>query len=262
MSKVYKRNEIILSEGKLVDIQISPIIRLNKEKEIDEISIDNMKEIEKNAEVIIKEAKKESEKILQEIQLEYDEILSKAKEEEKNIISEAHTQANGILENAQQEGYVEGLKIGEEKGFEKMNSLIEEAKEIKQRTLEEKKVMAKSLEGEIIDLIITSIKKILSYELEENNALLLNLVEQGIQKCTYTESLIVRVNPNDYEIISSSKNKIYMMTEGISNIEVKEDPGLESNSIIIETESGTVNASMKTQMEHIEKTFYDILKGE
>ncbi|HZX20829.1 MAG TPA: flagellar assembly protein FliH, partial [Clostridia bacterium] len=58
------------------------------------------------------------------------------------------------------------------------------------------------------------------------------------------------------------KDKIYIMTEGIDNIEVKKDPALEDSSIIIETVSGTVDASLQTQITQIEQMFYGVLEGE
>lgn len=266
MSKVYKRSEIVLGQGKLVDLQINPIIKLNndevEQKNTDNIMNDDDKDLNENAETIINKAKEESKQILEDAELEFNKIINKAKEEKDDIISEAYTEANKILESAREKGYNEGLKTGEEKGFKEVESLIEEAKTIKQDILIEKRSTIQSLENEIINLIITSIDKILDYELEKDHSLLLNLVEKGIEKCTYTESLIIRVSPNDYEVVDSSKNRIYLMTEGISSIEIKKDPGLEAGSIIIETESGTVNASLKTQIAQIENAFYNVLKGE
>ena len=92
--------------------------------------------------------------------------------------------------------------------------------------------------------------------------MLLNLVESGIERCTYTDTLIIRVSENNYETVNSFKNKIYIMTEGIDNIEIKKDPALEDGSIIIETISGTVDAGLQTQITQIEQMFHDILKGE
>ena len=70
------------------------------------------------------------------------------------------------------------------------------------------------------------------------------------------------MSENNYEIVNSSKDKIYIMTEGIDNIEIKKDSALEDGSIIIETISGTVDASLQTQITQIEQMFYDILKSE
>ncbi len=265
MSKVYKRNEIVLGEEKVVKLQINQILKHNENENLDKQKDDQVQvneQISKNAEAIMDKAKKDADSLLENVELECNEILSKTQEEREAIIAEAYTKASEILEAAREEGYNKGIVQGQETGLKEVDSIIEEAKEIKENALLEKKAMAKSLENEIVELVISCVKKVLNYELEREHSLLLNLVEKGIEKCTYTDSLIIRVSTNDHEIVNSSKNKIYMMTEGIDTIEVKKDPALETGSIIIETTSGTVDASIQTQIAQIEQTFHDILKGE
>ncbi len=263
MSKVYKWDEITLGEEKLIKLKSSQIIKSNSNK----IAANKEKsqsdaKISKDPQTIIKEAEAKAESIIKSAKEKSDEIISRTEKEQESIISEAYSESNQILENARLEGYNKGIEEGKELGLNSVDNLIKDAKKIKQDTLAEKKIVAKKLEKEIIELVISSVKKVLNYELEKDHKLLLNLVESGIEKCTYTDSLIVRVSTNDYEIVDSSKNKIYMMTEGIDNIEVKKDPALDDGSIIIETISGTVDASLKTQIRQIEQMFYDILKGE
>lgn len=265
MSRVYKRNEIILGEEKIIKLKASPVIKSNKNLDIpkesqNEDQLDIQASI--NAERVIEEAKAEAARLIEQAQLEYEEILNRAESERQAIISEAYTSANEILEKAKKEGYNEGLALGQEAGLNEMDSLIEEAKDIKQGALIEKKAMAKSLEGELIHLVLSCVKKVIDHEIEKDHKLLLNLIEKGIEKCTYTDSLIIRVSSEDYEVVSSSKNKIYMMTQGIDSIEIKKDPALNRGSILIETISGTVDASLETQITQIEKLFQDILKGE
>lgn len=263
MSRVYKQNQIILGQEKIVKIETSSIIKLNQNISLDineEQISDNQSD--EDIEVILCQAKDEASKILENAQLEAEKILSIANEEKEVIISEAYTKSNEILETARNQGYDEGLEKGRELGFNEVDSIIQEAKEIKENVLLEKKSMAKSLESEVIELIKSCVRKIIDHEIEKDHQLLLNLVKNGLEKCVYTDKLIIRVSANDYEIVDSFKNKIYLMTEGIDSIEIKKDPALKDGSIIIETTSGTVEASLQTQIAQIEQTFSDILKGE
>ncbi len=263
MSKVYKHSQIVLGEEKIVELNIKPIIKFNENKEVDLTETSEIvNESIDNPEDIIQSAIEEAERILENAKLEREEILENAERERETVISEAYTKSNEILESAKEEGYSKGFLQGKEDGLKETDSIIEEAKEIKQNVLLEKKAVAKSLESEIIDLIISGIRKVIDHEVERDHQLLLNLVRKGIEKCIYTDSLIIRVSSNDYEVVNSSKNKIYIMTEGIDHIEVKQDPALKDGSIIIETISGTVEASIQTQIAQIEQMFYDILKGE
>ena len=257
MSKVYKWDEIVLSREKIVRFKNSQTTRPTIDKALKDKK-DHQSDIE-DPKAIIDKAKERANAIIRAAEIECEETISRTRTEQQTIISEAYEESNNILENSRKKGYEQGVLEGREEGLRTVDNLIEEVKQMKQNVLSERKTVAKELEKQVIELIISCVKKILNHELERNHKLLLNLVENGIEKCTYTDSLIIRVGENDYETVNSSKNKIYIMTEGIDNIEVKKDPALEDGSIIIETVSGTVDASLQTQITQIEQMFYEIL---
>lgn len=259
MSKVYKRDEIVLGREKIIRLKSSRITKptmdkASKSKESNQSGIEDPK-------AVIDKAKERANAIIRAAEIECEETISKTRTEQQAIISEAYEKSNNILENSRKKGYKQGVSEGRDAGLRTVDNLVEEVKQIKQNVLSGRKTVAKELEEQIVELIISCVKKVLNHELEKNHKLLLNLIENGIEKCTYTDSLIIRVGENDYETVNSSKNKIYIMTEGIDNIEIKKDPALEDGSIIIETVSGTVDASLQTQITQIEQMFYEILEG-
>ena len=269
MSRVYKQRQIVIGEEQIIELNITPVIKNRETQSLDlgetdssDQLFDTEQEITESSEELLLQAKEEAELILANARIESERILHSANEEGQNLIAQAQNRAGEIEENARNKGYSEGFIKGREEGYDQVDALIQEAIDIKQNTLLEKKAVAKSLEGEIVELVISSIRKVIDHEVEKENQLLLNLVRKGIEKCVYTDSLIIRVSTENYEVVNSSKNKIYLMTEGIDHIEVKQDPALQSGSIIIETVSGTVEASIQTQIAQIESLFYDILKGE
>ena len=259
MSRVYKRDKIILGKEKVIKLKSSQMIKPDTDKVSK--NEEGHQPDAKNPQTIIDEAEARAGAIIRAAEIEHDEIINKTQAEQQSIIFEAYEESNKVLENARKKGYEQGISEGRETGLKTVENLIEETKQIKQCILSEKKTVAKELEEQIIELVIYCIKKIINYELEKDHELLLNLVESGIEKCTYTDSLTIRVSGNNYEAVNSSKDKIYIMTEGIDNIEVKKDLALEDGSIIIETVSGTVDASLQTQIAQIEQMFYDILRG-
>ncbi|HZJ77160.1 MAG TPA: FliH/SctL family protein [Oscillospiraceae bacterium] len=266
MSRVYKRDEVILGKEKVIKLKVDQIIKSNANKINNNVDNEGKGQLYTQAvedpQTIIDEAKLRADAIIKAAELESDEIINKTEIEQQAITSEAYTESNKVLENAREKGYKQGLSEGKEAGLKTVDNLIEEIKQIKQNVLFEKKVVAKKLEEEIIELVISCIKKVTNHELEKDHELLLNLIENGIERCTYTDTLIIRVSENNYETVNPFKNKIYIMTEGIDNIEIKKDPALEDGSIIIETISGTVDAGIQTQIAQIEQMFHDILKGE
>ena len=211
---------------------------------------------------IEKVLKEKSKSIIEGAEIEARTLLEDAEKRASLIIAQAEEDSGAILKKAENEGYNKGIELGRKTGYDEYQDILKEAKIIKQEAYNNQKKLAKDLEKEIINLIIYAIKKITDVELEENHELLLNLVKKGLDKSTFTDSLIIRVSQEEYELLNSHKNRIYMMTEGIDEIEIKRDAALQKGSVIIETPSGIIDSSIETQVKQVEKLFLELLKGE
>lgn len=258
--KVYKNSNIILGEKETIKFGEK------KNLQIQQNEIEASTEDSTSYNVDLEEIKAQKELILEEAEIKCQEIIQNAKKEAEIILEDAYNDSRNLYEKAKkdgyEEGYDEGFIKGKEEGYKEVENYIEDAKSIKQEAMREKNKLVKELEEQIVELVIQSIKKILNHEIEKNHSLLMNLIEKGLEKCTFTESLVIRVSEEDYELVHSSKNKIYMMTEGIDEIEVKSDASLPKGSVYIETLSGTIDSSIQTQIEQIETLFKELVKSE
>lgn len=257
--KVYKSMQVDMGEKKELtfiekDFKHFPRQSDNTDKETEEIPVKE-KPSEAHLEEKIKEAEEKAQQILQKAEKEAEGILEKARTEQENILQQAK-------DEGYEKGYSEGYQQGELKGYEEEKGYIQEAKDLKQQAYSEREDLAKELEESIIDLSIKAIEKVIDKELEKDHELLLNLIENGLKKSTYTETLVIRVAQEDFDLVDVNKNKIYMMTEGIDEIQIKVDHSFKKNEIVIETQSGIINASLKTQIEQIHKAFKDLLQSE
>lgn len=260
MSKVFKSTNVVLGIKKEIDytdLKLDNIIKLRQD-----ISLGDDGENENIQELEAEDPTPTPEELLNEAIEEANLIISEAKKEAALIIQEAYQESKNIYERAKLEGNAEGFNEGLEKGYSEVDQFIEEATNIKLQAMEEKKAMAKSLEKQLVTLVIDTVRKVIKHQLDEEHSLLLNLIEEGLEKSTFTESILIRVSERDYDLVNSSKNRIFMMTEGIEKMDIKCDPSLDGGSVIIETLSGTIDASVETQIRAIEKLFTELLQGE
>lgn len=252
--KVYKSVEVILGNKKELQYTGDNIIKKVCEED---------RESNNDEPVDIGELSKlRAEKILEEAELQKEELILTAEKEAALIIEEAYEDSKNICENARTQGFNEGLELGKEEGYQEFQQLLQETVEMKKQILQDKKRLAKELEKEILDLVMFSIRKVIDYEIDNNHEVLLNLISKGLEKCTFTETLIIRVSDVDYEVLNTYKNRIYMMTEGIDDMQIKKDSALTKGSIVIETLSGKIDASIDTQISQIEVLFKELLKSE
>ncbi len=252
--RVFKSSEILLGEKKEISLaDLHDIIQMKQEEfeKVEEATEEvDMEELTMGIEAMINEAEERS-----------GQIISDAEKEAQMIIQEAYNDSKSIFQKAKEDGFQEGLIAGKEAGYLEMEDIIQEAAEIKHQTFLDKKKMAGELEKDIIQLVISSVKKVIDHEIKEDNQLLLNLIREGLKKSTFTESLIIRVSKEDYDVVNASKNKVYMMTDGIESLEVKCEPSLPAGSILIDTLSGTIDSSIETQIRTVEKLFSELLEA-
>lgn len=199
----------------------------------------------------------------------YDEIehlkknkLLEAKKEAEKIISDAYEKAKIIMEQARMEGFDEGKKQGFEEGKQYADEIIKEALSIKEEIIHSKKKLIKNIEEDVINLTIRTIEKILNKKIDEDYDIIYGLIQSGLEKCAFTDNLILRVSPDDYEFVWQIKDKILALSENITDIIIKQDKSLNKGSCIIDTSSGSVDSSIWTQFNQVKETFEEILKGE
>ncbi|WP_068556099.1 FliH/SctL family protein [Thermotalea metallivorans] len=197
---------------------------------------------------------------------EIEEIASQKLEEVKRqgeaILRDAYEDAKQIYEQAKREGYGEGKAIGYEEGKREADALIQEALEIKMEIFKKKEVLAREFEKEIHALIVQIVEKILNIKLEDCDEIILGLVKLGLEKCTYTDALVIRVSPEDYGYLISIKDKILCLAENISDMEIKQDASLRKGSCVIDTVSGSIDSSIETQLQHMKEVLRELLESE
>ncbi|KAB3535884.1 hypothetical protein F8154_05040 [Alkaliphilus pronyensis] len=257
--RVLKSAEVKLGDKKEIDfneIKLNNIIKLHSneeavnEEEIDTCN-DEANKINEELEAMLNEAKEEAQRIIEE-----------AKKEAAFILGEAYEDSKNIFENAKREGYSAGIAEGKDLGHQEVAEHIDEAKNIKLQALEEKNRAIKEAEKDVVKLVIECVNKIINYKLEEDNSLLLEVIRAGLEKSTFTESIVIRVSKADYDLVNTEKNKIFMMTDGIEKMDVRCDASLPSGGVMIETLSGTIDSSISTQIKAIEKILTDITISE
>ncbi|SFH50345.1 flagellar assembly protein FliH [Tindallia magadiensis] len=259
MFKIYKSNQVNVGEGRQIEFK-SKVSEKSTETISDDCEMtDNINEKishdEHQHEIMIEEIEKKKDEILDNAEKEAEKILLTAREESKNITEKAK-------EEGYEQGYQDGLENGQQQGYEEMTQLIDEAAEMKRNIYAEREMKAKELEKDIVHLVVKTVRRIIQAELQENQELIFNLIEEGLKECNYTDNLIVHVSEMDYDLVYAYKNRIYLMTDGIRDINIKSDPSMGLGSVIIETASGQVDASVETQIKKIENYFFDLYQSE
>lgn len=171
--------------------------------------------------------------------------------DDRNLVSRAQAEALSIKEEAVKDGYNEGL----EKAKADVANLKEELKSFygcKDKAVE---VLSKEILEIALDVAQTIIKK----EVEQDKEILLNTIVDILKTNVKAEDRItLKVCEEDVEFVKMSIPQMLSMAQVSVKVSVVARDNVEKGSVIVETSSGIVDASFKTQLEVLREAFKGI----
>ncbi len=293
MSKIIKSNRVNLSEA---SYQLSSDVFINKEEYIpkavsEEDETDTLdeekpeipedeeqeiedeeainKELEYSAESLIEKAEAAAIEIMDNAQRLADDLIADARQTARELEEEAIENTNAVYENSKakgkEDGYNEGYAQGHAEGKAITDKLIAEVQEELEEVLAMKKdLMIKNKEffidkeAEMIKMVLTIAKKVIGKEIQEFEYIE-SLIGEAMKHLNYATDIVLRVSEHDFDAASFARPKILAMAERIESLEIKIDYALEPGSCMIDTNSGSIDAGVKTQLDSIEEMFMNIL---
>lgn len=160
--------------------------------------------------------------------------------EDKNLISKAYEEANAIRENAQAQGFEEGMQ--------QARQAIDELRGSISQLMNGREEALLSMVDEIGALAVEVASRIIKTEVSCDETLVLALVRDTIQKAgRNSKSILIKLNPED-----SGTVKKMLKDDPIPNLQaeviVMDDPAVDQGSCVLETNSGLIDASFSTQL--------------
>jgi flagellar assembly protein FliH len=111
------------------------------------------------------------------------------------------------------------------------------------------------LEAEVVQLALAIAAKILHRESQVDPMLVATLVRIAIEKLREGSSVIIRVSPARV----ASWKAYFAAQPGMARVEVVEDAQLNDHDCQLETELGSANFGLDTQLKEVEQGFFDLL---
>lgn len=172
-----------------------------------------------------------------------------AHQKAKEIIDQAERQAAQLIEKATRErdaAVAAAKEMGRQEGLAQATDIILKAKR-------ESSAIIESSEKELVRLSLVIAEKIIGRMLEEDSELILSIAAQAIESVRQQRELVLRVHPDDAQLLRNSRKKLMDLLGRTKDIAVREDPEVQRGGCVIETENGTVDAQLRTQLAMIEQ---------
>ena len=192
----------------------------------------------------------------------------KAREQAQEIVSEAEKKAADIVDKAEQteaatqkKAFTEGFDAGREAGFKEgkveVTRLIELHTMI-ERTMDKREEILAQTEQQIVDLVLLMTRKIVKVISENQRNVVTSNIIHALRKVKGRADVIIRVNLADVGLTSEHTKDFLAAAENIKNITVVEDLSVDAGGCIIETDFGSVDARIASQLHELEQRILEI----
>lgn len=161
------------------------------------------------------------------------QIVQDAQSKAQEIIAAAHAKAQQIEGEARSKGREHGLaQVTEELARAKM-----QAGEI-----------LKNAERDIVALALIVAEKIIGQDLERDQNTLLQICGTAIENMRNAKQMTLRVNPQNSAFLRQNARSLMELIGRQVDIAIKDDSEVEDGGCIVQTEFGTIDARLPTQL--------------
>lgn len=179
------------------------------------------------------------------------EIIDEALEKAEKILDEARIQANieknTVFDTAKTSGYQEGLIKAQTEIDLQKNEL--KAKEMQLENDYREKL--KEIEPFMVGLLIDYLTKLTGVVAEEHEEIIVYLIRQAITGSDSSKSFTIKVSKIDFPYVNEHRSEISSNLKSDVILDILEDPGLDKNECIIETDNRVIDCGLKVQLDNL-----------
>ncbi|MCY1015452.1 FliH/SctL family protein [Pyxidicoccus sp. MSG2] len=164
-------------------------------------------------------------------------ILEDAQRERERILAEAQRESEDQRAKARDQGRQEGLA---------------QATEIILRAKMQAGELLGTYEKDVVALSLRMAEKIIGRSLEKDPDLMVELCASAIENLRSARAMVLRVHPKTAAVLRAKKPVLMELIGRAVDLAIKEDPEVAPVGCIVQTEFGTVDAQLPTQLEMLQ----------
>ena len=219
-------------------------------------------QIIKNAEDMgaqeVKKRTEEAETIKEDAQKEAEKLIDEAKQKVESILLDAENKVQEKLKQAYDEGFENGKKAGYEEGYKEAERLIEMLHTMINETIARRQEILEETEQQIVDMVILVSRKVIKVLSDQQTDIVKNNVLQALRKVKGKASVTIRVNMKDVKLTTEHAKEFLTQVQNIEDIKVVEDSSVDVGGCIIDTDFGSIDARISSQLAELEQKILEI----
>ena len=181
-------------------------------------------------------------------------IRDRAEGQAAEVVAAAHKEAERLLAEARgqaevmgREAHEEGLRAGRQEGATEYVALCAQVREEIERSQD-------ALAPQVTQLAMMVARRVLGRELQFAPEAVVDMVKKTLgEKARQRREVTLRVHPDDAVHLREHKASLAEVLSRSKDIRIVEDEQVPPHGVIIETEAGTIDAKLETQLMALER---------
>jgi flagellar biosynthesis/type III secretory pathway protein FliH len=169
------------------------------------------------------------------------------------LIAQAQAQADGVAATARASGHDEGVAAGRAEIQEQLAQTVSNLQSVVEQARAQRKTVIESAEPELVRLAMSIAERIVHDQITVDPKVVLENVRQALTRLVGREVVTLRVNPADLDTIRAHRDSIAGSSD-VEHLRVVEDQRVDRGGVIVETDAGTIDAKISTQIREARRT--------
>jgi len=190
-------------------------------------------------------------------------LIDRASEDAERLIRDAQHRATSLIDQAQgrageieaqakEQGFQLGVGDGRTAAQAEMDEMLETMRGLVEMARIERHKIIESAEPEIVRLAVYIAERVLNQHVAVDQNAVIDMVRAAITRLVNREKVTVRVNPADMQTMREHRDQL-MSINDIDHMRVIEDQRVDRGGVVIETESGTIDSKVSTQLREVRR---------
>ena len=203
--------------------------------------------------------------IIEEARAEASRIVADGERKVATILDDARQQAEAIREAAWQEGRHAGEESAKVEVEERLRKEMEtfradvrnDLQQIVDSIADGRKRLWDQQQGEMLAFVLDISRQVIKTEVQQNENVLMEIIRNAMRRVTDKENMRLRVSVADAARIKAAREEVMQIVDGIRGLEIVDDRRMGEGGCVIETNAGTIDAKIETQLGEIERTILE-----
>lgn len=184
-----------------------------------------------------------------------DALLAEARAQSQLAVTQAQARVAEIEAQAHARGFEGGDKAGRASADAEMEDMLETMRGLIDVARTERAKLIENAEPEIVRLATDIAERVLHDHIAIEPETVVTMTRQALQRLIAREKVTVRVNPADVEILRTHREAL-LNGHDVESVRVVEDQRVDRGGVVIETESGTIDAKISSQLREARRVLH------